>query len=83
MVYKAGKNNLSEFIDRYENDLPLFRNTDTELDIWLHLWSCQRSDTLPKNISETLDTAASMKTTFPLSIEELLDNEDAEEDKKI
>ena len=62
---QSWKNDLSDFIDRYKSDLPLFRNTDTELDIWLHFWSSKRSEILPKKLSETLETAASMKTTFP------------------
>ena len=62
---QSWKNDLSDFIDRYKSDLPLFQNTDTELDIWLHFWSSKRSEILPKKLSETLETAASMKTTFP------------------
>ena len=55
---QSWKSDLSDFIDRYESDLPLFRNTDTELEIWLHFWSSKRSETLI--VKETLRDSGSI-----------------------
>ena len=47
------------------NPLTLFRNTDTELDIWHTYWSSKSPKSLPKKLSETLEVIYPMQTTFP------------------
>ena len=59
------KKGVSVFVERYEDDLTLFRNTDTELDIWHTYWSSKSPKSLPKTLSETLEVIYPMQTTFP------------------
>ena len=59
------KKEVSVFVERYEDDLTLFHNTDTELDIWHTYWSSKSPKSLPKKLSETLEVIYPMQTTFP------------------
>ena len=59
------KKEVSVFVERYEDDLTPFRNTDTELDIWHTYWSSKSPKSLPKKLSETLEVIHPMQTTFP------------------
>ena len=59
------KKEVSVFVERYEDDLTLFHNTDTELDIWHTYWSSKSPKSLPKKLSETLEIIHPLQTTFP------------------